>query len=185
MSESKALKLIERKFSDVLISSHSQHGDHTAVIEPEGLLNVVQMLRDNHELEFNYLMDLTAVDYYDYPGKDEDPRFEVVYHFYSTKHNQRLRLKVPVDEPDPEVDSLMPFYKIADWFERECWDMFGIKFRGHKDLRRLLMYPSFKGHPLRKDYPRTKHQPITDEEFNILDPMTDNILTRRSEKKSE
>ena len=87
-------------------------------------------------------------------------RFEVVYHFYSLSKNHRLRLKVPVEEKNPEVDSLTSFWASADWFEREVWDMFGIVFKGHPNLKRILMYKEFVGHPLRKDYPVNKRQPL-------------------------
>jgi NADH-quinone oxidoreductase subunit C len=89
-----------------------------------------------------------------------EDRFEVVYHFYSTVKNHRLRLKVPVTQADAAVDSITSLWRAADWFEREVWDMFGVTFRGHPNLRRLLMYEGFQGHPLRKDYPYYKRQPI-------------------------
>ncbi len=87
-------------------------------------------------------------------------RFEVVYHLYSLEHNQRVRVKVPVEVAAPQVDSLTGVWPAADWFEREIWDMFGIRFHGHPNLKRLLMYEEFDGHPLRKDYPVTKRQPL-------------------------
>jgi NADH-quinone oxidoreductase subunit C len=85
-----------------------------------------------------------------------------VYHLYSVKHNRRVRVKVQPDGPEPEVPSITPLYKIADWLEREVWDMFGIEFAGHPDLRRILMYDEFVGHPLRRDYPYDKRQPIVE-----------------------
>lgn len=87
-------------------------------------------------------------------------RFDVVYHLYSSVHHHRLRLKVPVAAADPVVDSLTDLWVSANWFEREAWDMFGIRFQGHPNLKRLLMYPEFQGHPLRKDYPIRKRQPL-------------------------
>ena len=91
---------------------------------------------------------------------NDEFRFEVVYHVYSTVKNHRLRLKVPVTAADPTVDSLTGVWRSADWFEREVWDMFGIRFTGHPNLKRILMYEEFKGHPLRKDYPVRKRQPL-------------------------
>ena len=88
-----------------------------------------------------------------------ESRFEVVYHFYSSTLNHRLRIKVPVDETDPVIDSLVAFWASANWFEREIWDMFGVIFRGHPGLKRILMYEEFVGHPIRKDYPVYKRQP--------------------------
>ena len=87
-------------------------------------------------------------------------RFEVVYHFYSSRHNRRVRLKVPLTSSDPVIDSLTGLWRSANWFEREAWDMFGIRFTGHPDLRRILMYEELKAHPLRKDYPVRKRQPL-------------------------
>src|SRR3989338_4367383 len=91
---------------------------------------------------------------------NDEYRFEVVYHLYSTAKNRRLRLKVPVSAADPTVDSLTGVWRSAAWFEREVWDMFGIRFTGHPNLKRILMYEEFKGHPLRKDYPVRKRQPL-------------------------
>ena len=95
-----------------------------------------------------------------WPGPPAEARFALVYHFYSTAHKHRLRLVVPVEEGDAEVDSLTSLWPGANWLEREVWDMFGISFKGHPDLRRILMYPEFEGHPLRKDYPVNKRQPL-------------------------
>jgi NADH-quinone oxidoreductase subunit C len=83
-----------------------------------------------------------------------------VYHFYSLTHKHRLRLVVPLDDADGAVDSLTPLWAGANWLEREVWDMFGIRFNGHPDLKRILMYEEFEGHPLRKDYPVNKRQPL-------------------------
>ncbi len=95
-----------------------------------------------------------------WPGPPDGSRFTVVYHFFSGAHRHRLRLVVPLDEADAEVDSLTPLWPGANWLEREVWDMFGITFRGHPDLKRILMYDEFEGHPLRKDYPVDKRQPL-------------------------
>ena len=87
-------------------------------------------------------------------------RFELVYHFFSSSHRHRLRVKVPLGAADPTVESLTGLWRAADWFEREVWDMFGVVFVGHPNLKRILMYESFEGHPLRKDYPYDKRQPL-------------------------
>jgi NADH-quinone oxidoreductase subunit C len=94
------------------------------------------------------------------PGPPEQTRFVVVYHLFSTTHKHRLRLVVPVEDTRCEVDSLASLWPAANWLEREVWDMFGIRFRGHPDLKRILMYEEFEGHPLRKDYPVKKRQPL-------------------------
>ena len=98
---------------------------------------------------------MTAVDW-----MPQAPRFEVVWHFYSTQHHVRVRLKTRVPEADPVVDSLLPLYGAASFMERECHDMYGIGFRGNADLRPVLLYEGFVGHPLRKDYPKEREQPL-------------------------
>ena len=152
MDESPALKRIKEHFADAVLSTHSYLGQDTIVIAESHLVPLATFLKDDPELRFNYLMDLTAVDYW-----KRQPRFEVVYHFLSLEKRMRLRVKVPVDE---EVDSLCSLWPAANWYEREVYDMFGVKFRGHPNLTRILMYPEFEGHPLRKDYPITKRQPL-------------------------
>ena len=105
-------------------------------------------------------MDLTAVDYLKFPGREDGPRFDVVYHLYSITHNHRLRLKAALEQDDAVVATATGLWPIANWLEREVWDMFGIRFAGHPDLRRLLLYEEFVGHPLRKDYPMERRQPL-------------------------
>ena len=107
------------------------------------------------ECAFDLLLDVTAVDW---PSRE--PRFDVVYHFYSTVHLARVRLKTRVPEADPSVDSLVSLYGSARFMERECRDMYGIVFRGNPDPRPVLLYEGFVGHPLRKDYPKTREQPL-------------------------
>ncbi|MBN2361487.1 MAG: NADH-quinone oxidoreductase subunit C [Deltaproteobacteria bacterium] len=94
------------------------------------------------------------------PEPGATARFEVVYHLLSLARGWRLRVKVPLTEQDPLVDSLVPVYQSADWFEREAWDLYGIRFEGHPDLKRILLYEEFIGHPLRKDYPINRRQPL-------------------------
>ena len=129
------------------------HGILVLKIAPGELLGVVAALRD--EFAFDLFLDVTAVDW---PA--EDPRFEVVFHFYSTAHKVRIRVKTRVSAQDPSVDSLVPLYGSAAFMERECHEMYGIRFRGNADLRPLLLYEGFSGHPLRKDYPKRKEQPL-------------------------
>jgi NADH-quinone oxidoreductase subunit C len=122
-------------------------------LTPAELLPAVRRLRD--EFGFDLFLDVTAVDWL-----GQSPRFEVVYHFYSTTHKQRVRLKTRVAEADPLLDSLLPLYGSAGFMERECHDMYGIAFRGNQDLRPILLYEGFVGHPLRKDYPKQQEQPL-------------------------
>lgn len=156
------LQRVQEKFTQEIIESHAFRGDETLMIRPSALLAVAKFLKETAELDFNFLMDLTAVDYLFFAGGriQKEFRFEVVYHFYSLKHNHRIRLKVPVDEKTPEVDSLSGLWASANWYEREVWDMYGIRFKGHPNLKRILMYEEFQGHALRKDYPFNKRQPL-------------------------
>jgi NADH-quinone oxidoreductase subunit C len=154
------LQRLRGLFGPALVETHEYRGDATAVVERGGLVDALRVCRNEPALGFDVLMDLTAVDYLKYPGREDGPRFEVVYHLYSVAHNHRLRVKVRVDEDDAVVPSAVDLWPIANWFEREVWDMFGIRFAGHPDLRRLLMYEQFVGHPLRKDYPINRRQPL-------------------------
>jgi NADH-quinone oxidoreductase subunit C len=107
------------------------------------------------EFAFDLLLDVTAVDW-----PDRTPRFDVVHHFYSTRHFVRVRMKTRVSEAEPVVDSLVSLYGSANIMERECHEMYGIVFRGNPDLRPMLLYEGFVGYPLRKDYPKLKEQPL-------------------------
>ncbi len=147
-------RLCER-FGDAILATHCFRGDATAIVKPEALLDVCRWLRDDGEAAFDLLLDVTAVDFL-----GRAPRFEVVYHLLSLSRNERLRLKVPLEESAPQVPSLVPVWKGANWLERETWDMYGIVFQGHPDLRRIYLYEEFEGHPLRKDYPKERRQPL-------------------------
>jgi NADH-quinone oxidoreductase subunit C len=156
------LEKVAERFAPDIVETHAFRGDQTAVVRPGALLAVARFLKETPELDFNFLMDLTAVDYLFFAGGriQKEFRFEVVYHFFSLTHNHRIRIKVPVDEKNPEVDTLTQLWASADWYEREVWDMFGIRFKGHPNLKRILLYEEFKGHALRKDYPFNKRQPL-------------------------
>jgi NADH-quinone oxidoreductase subunit C len=188
MNPAALIEAVQGRFADAVRSSHAWRGDATVVLHKTFLVEVARYLKEDPALGMNFLMDLTAVDYSTFGKKpalgffsssgvgvrspaqipDPDPwpgppgpeRFAVVYHFYSTAHKHRLRLVVPVEESDASVDSLAGLWPGADWLEREAWDMFGIEFRGHPGLKRILMYEGFEGHPLRKDYPVRKRQPL-------------------------
>lgn len=146
-----------------VLDRHHHCGDVTIVIGRDDALDTLRTLRDRAELCFNFLMDLTAVDFL-----GRAPRFEVVYHLYSLSQNLRLRVKIGVPTDEPWVHSAVPVWKSANWLEREVWDMFGIRFIGHPDPRRILMYEEFVGHPLRKDYPVAHRQPLTEERDPIV-----------------
>ena len=138
-----------------VLASHAFRGDATAIVPREKIIEAGRFLRDDPNLCFDMLLDVTAVDYL-----GRVPRFEVVYHLYSVPLNHRIRVKVALEEDDPRLPSLVPIWAGADWLERETWDLYGIVFEGHPHLRRIYLYDEFQGHPLRKDYPKEKRQPL-------------------------
>ncbi len=146
---------LQESYPEEVLGTHSRLGEDTVILKPEALLRVARFLKEDPRLRFDFLMDLTAVDHW-----KRKPRFELVYHLYSRSNNARLRLKAPLDASSPEALSVTSLWPAANWYEREVFDMFGIRFQGHPDLRRILMYKEFQGHPLRKDYPIDKRQPL-------------------------
>jgi NADH-quinone oxidoreductase subunit C len=158
------LDKLTTEFSTAIVATSSTHGDDTAVVQVGRLIEVMRWLKGT--AGYDFLVDLTAVDYL-----GREPRFEVVYHLRSMKSGARLRIKVQLSQaeegPAPEVPSVVSIWTIANWQEREVWDMFGIKFTGHPDLRRILMYEEFVGHPLRKDYPKEKRQPLIRRDYSM------------------
>lgn len=161
---------VQAKFGASVIETHAHLGDDTIVVAPSVWKDVATFLRDDPALDFALFVDLCAVDY-----PDRVPRFEVVLHVYSVSKRHRIRVKTRVGDEEgdgAEVDSLVGVWAGANWFERETWDMMGVVFKGHPDLRRILMYPEFVGHPLRKDYPAQKTQPLvayrTEDEAGVI-----------------
>jgi NADH-quinone oxidoreductase subunit C len=151
-----AVKKVKERFESDIISSYQDKDMVVFILKKEALLRFVQFIKEDPDIKMEQVTDITAVDWY----QKRDVRFEVVYHFYSYTKNHRIRVKVPVEEQDPKVPSITGLFSGANWFERECWDMYGIVFVNHPDLRRILLYPEFVGHPLRKDYPIDKRQPL-------------------------
>lgn len=151
---SEVLKALEGAFGSVVLSYHSEFGDDTILIPSEKWLEVLRFLKDSPSLSFDYLVDLTCVDY-----KGQEPRFEIVVHLLAFKTGKRLRVKARVPEENPSLASISELWRSANWLEREVYDMFGVRFEGHPDLRRILLYEEFEGYPLRKDYPLKKSQP--------------------------
>jgi NADH-quinone oxidoreductase subunit C len=145
-------RLLE-KLSPLATSTGVAHGVAVLELAPSALKDVVRRLKS--EFQFDLFLDVTAVDWL-----GQTPRFEVVWHFYSTQHHVRVRLKTRVPEDQPTVDSLIALYGSAHYMERECHEMYGIAFRGNADLRPILLYEGFVGHPLRKDYPKQQEQPL-------------------------
>jgi NADH-quinone oxidoreductase subunit C len=134
--------------SSALQESKFDREELTLYVERWALREACVLLRDDPACAFNYLADVTCVDWY-----PSDPRFEVVYHLLSISKKERVRLKVRLSEPSPVVDSVTSVWPGANYFEREVFDLFGVRFTGHPYLRRLLMPEDWEGHPLRKDYP--------------------------------
>lgn len=139
---------LKNTFPDAVVSSEEYRGDVTVVLKKEALLQVCTFLRDDSDYSFRFLADVAAVDY-----KDKAPRFAVVYHLLSYEHNQRLRLKVFLEDEKPEIETVTGIWETANWHEREAYDLMGIKFLNHPDLRRILLPYHWECHPLRKDYP--------------------------------
>jgi NADH-quinone oxidoreductase subunit C len=158
VSREPLLPRLRQALGDAVVGAHDQAGDETIVVPRERWLEVHGTLHRQADLAFDFLIDLTAVDYL-----GEEVRFEVVTHLYASRTRGRLRVKARVPETDPVIASLTPLWKAANWLEREAWDMYGIRFLDHPDLRRILMYEEFVGHPLRKDYPFDKRQPLIPE----------------------
>ena len=188
MNAESLIQAVRDRFPDAVTASHSFRGDATAIVSGESLVEIARWLKEDAALQMNFLMDLTAVDFSAFgtkpargffsssgvtvrpsseipthdpwPGPPDGARFAVVYHFFSLPLKHRLRVEVLLTGNDPEVDSVTSLWAGADWLEREVWDMFGIRFRGHPNLKRILMYDQFVGHPLRKDYPVNRRQPL-------------------------
>jgi NADH-quinone oxidoreductase subunit C len=174
----------------LVLEHHAEHGDDRIHVAREHLLEVCQALRDTPELGFDMCLDVTAIDYFGNPDgfrmpprvwdenrgewrrppqsrhhlvpppRGPEPRFAVVYHLLSTRHLHRLRIKVRVPEDDPTIATVSGLWPGANWLERETYDLYGIRFTGHPDLRRIYLYDGFVGHPLRKDYAKEHEQPI-------------------------
>jgi NADH-quinone oxidoreductase subunit C len=157
-------KLTETFRGGEILETGSHRGNEWVRVRPDAWLQVCRFLKDDPALAMDMFIDLTAVDRY-----GREPRFDVVVHLYSLGKKHRVRLYAGVPEEDPTIDTLVPLWAGADWFEREAYDLYGVRFRGHPDLRRILMYPEFVGHPLRKDYPKEKRQPLVRREPGRVD----------------
>ena len=152
------LDMLKAKFGAAILETHSDFGDDTALVDASQWRAIAEFLRDDPALAFDMPVDLCGVDY-----PTRTPRMEVVLHLYSVSRRHRVRLKTRVGDEDmdgAELDTLVPVWAGADWLEREVFDMSGVRFRGHPDLRRILMYPEFEGHPLQKTYPADRTQPL-------------------------
>ncbi len=139
---------IKERFPDEFVETKEYSGQLAVTVKKKRVVEICRFLHDDPELAFDHITDVTAVDY---PNDEE--RFEVVYHFYSIPKNHRIRLKARVREEDCTIDSVTGIWQGANFMEREAYDLMGIRFNGHPDLRRILLTDDFEGHPLRKDYP--------------------------------
>ena len=150
LNDAVARELNER-LPGAVVDGNLNLGEATVYVDAARVVEVCRHLR--HDQKFERLSSITAVDW-----RPADPRFEVVYHFQSIERNLRLRLKCRVGGEQPEIDSVTPVWRSADWYEREVFDMFGIVFRNHPNMRRILMPDDWEGYPLRKDYPVHGHK---------------------------
>jgi len=140
---------IKEKFPDEVVEVTSFRDQVSVIVKKHKIIKICRYLHDDANLYFDYLADLCGADHLN----KKEPRFEVVYHLYSMRHRHRIRLKAQVPEDDPRIDTVTSIWAGANWHERECHDLFGIVFRGHPDLRRVLLPEDWEGYPLRKDYP--------------------------------
>jgi NADH-quinone oxidoreductase subunit C len=142
------IEALQTAFGDAVQDALLFREEITITVAGEKIVEICRYCRDTKGLEYNFLSDVTGIDYY-----PQSPRFAVAYHLYSMVHNRALRLKVCLDDEEPTVPSVTDVYPAANWFEREIYDLVGVTFTGHPDLRRILMPEDWEGHPLRKDYP--------------------------------
>ena len=145
---------VEGRLGESLASAEIAFGELTIVTSTSEIIKVLKFLRDDKLCRFIQLVDLCGVDY-----PERTKRFDVVYHFLSLHNNQRIRVKVPVGEGE-SIPTIIDVYPCANWFEREAFDMYGIQFEGHPDMRRILTDYGFEGYPLRKDFPLTGHYEV-------------------------
>lgn len=153
MENKKIIESLQEKFPEKVSEVSDPYGDLVIEIDKAILLDVVRFLKDK-PFDFAMLLDLTCIDF-----RGQSPRFIMVYHLFSLTTNLRIRIKAGVTEEALRIDTLSGIWKNANWLEREVYDMFGVEFVDHPDMRRLFMYDGFEGHPLRKDYPLRKRQP--------------------------
>ena len=168
-----AVQKVQEQYPDAILDVSDARGELTITVRKEGIYELMAFLKSDSELAYNFLADVTAVDYSlmeDVLMKHDYARFTVVYHLLSTDRKERLRVKVPVHEKELSIPSMTSIWKVANWLERETYDMFGITFEDHPDLRRILMPDDYEGYPLRKDYPlrgRGERETFNFEEQNV------------------
>jgi len=156
MKHEELTALIKTRFPETITGTNIFRNELTLTVQKDAIAEIARFLKENGDLDFNFLSDLCGVD-----RVETDDVFEVVYHLYSLSKNHRLRLKAPVPSDAPCLPTVTGVWKTANWHERETYDMFGITFDGHPDLRKILTPEDFEGYPLRKDYPLDGRQPAT------------------------
>lgn len=149
--------LFLERFQNDIVDAEDFRGDLSIEIKPQSIQSASRFLLSDNQPVMDCLMDLFAVDYLKFNGPAKE-RFAMIYNFASLASKRRIRLKVFLPETSPEIDSLTSVTPMANWFEREAWDLYGIRFIGHPNLQRILCHHEFEGHPLRKDYPADKYQ---------------------------
>jgi NADH-quinone oxidoreductase subunit C len=169
MTEADVAARVQEHFGAAVLDTYTFRGQCSVTVAPDSLRAVLMFLRD--QLSFEWLMDVGGVDYLGYDERDW--RFEVVYQMLSMANNVRFRVKVAVADESTEVPTVYDLWAIANWEEREVWDMYGIVFTGHPNLRRILCHDEFVGHALRKDYPITRRQKLSAPSENILCETSD------------
>ncbi|MFM7203958.1 MAG: NADH-quinone oxidoreductase subunit C [Myxococcota bacterium] len=167
MTGSEIRQRVREQFPDAVLEEHDFRGDDTLVMKREMLHEVLAFLRDDPQLKFDLLMALCGADYL---PLQRQPRFELVYHLFSVPFKKRLRVRFPIEEENLIVPSVVDLWVTADWHEREAFDMFGFKFKGHPNLRRILTHEDFEGHPLRKDYPVNRRTTVMPSVVDLLTP---------------
>lgn len=167
------LDRLQEKFGADVLETSSFRGDDVAVVRPSRWREVAEFVKTDPACQCDYFVDLSAVDLCDPNTDDLDmaDRFEVFFIAHSLKKKHRVRVKARVSGEDPRIDSIASVWSGANWQEREAFDMFGVRFEGHPDLRRILMYEEFEGHPLRKEYPANRAQPLVAYRENTFDKL--------------
>jgi NADH-quinone oxidoreductase subunit C len=176
----KVLDALTTKHGSAVVRTGSAHGDEIAWIKRDNLVEVARWLRDDPTMAFDSPVFVTAIDWLDWhpagrpPSEawsEDKPRFTVCYQLRSLAHKHRIRLEIELPEHDPRLPSLAELWPAFNWQERETFDMYGIRFDGHPDLRRIYMYEEFVGYPLRKDYPKEKRQPLVRRDDLPINPI--------------
>jgi NADH-quinone oxidoreductase subunit C len=176
----KVLDALTAKHAHAVVRTATAHTDEVAWIKRDNLVEVAKWLRDDAEMLFDSPVFVTAIDWLDWrpigaplsaAWDESKPRFTVCYQLRSQKHRHRVRLEIELTEADPRLPSLAELWPAFNWQERETFDMYGIRFDGHPDLRRIFLYEEFVGYPLRKDYPKEKRQPLVRRDDLIENPI--------------